>query len=364
MKKQSDLRVINSRKIMSICKNVLDGGEFIRVNKLKYDIKFFLKKIVDEHRNNLFVTNIIAQSAKPTFEIIILFFIILSFKIFNLNYSNIFILNLTIIFICLFRLVPLAIRIFVSEINIKNQQSEIQELYNFSNELENSQKFAIEKKINIEYNKSDHIITLNNICFGFKKNIFNNFTAKFKLNNIYVIRGISGIGKSTLASIILQTLTLKKGKIIFNEKYKTLIKSNYYDNFNYIPQKDFLIPTSIINNITFKFNESINKKSLNKSLEQANCLNFINKSKYKLNTKINDIGNNLSGGECKRIILARFFYNLKLINILDEPTNHLDDYSKKVFLKNLKLIKKNKLIIIFSHDSIFLNDKNFKLLNL
>ena len=111
--KQSVLRVVNSRKIMSISKHVLDAGEFIRVSKLNEDMTNFLKKIVNEHRNNLFVTNIIAQSAKPTFEIIIITFIIISFKILNVNYNNILIFNLAIIFICLFRLLPLVIRIFV-----------------------------------------------------------------------------------------------------------------------------------------------------------------------------------------------------------------------------------------------------------
>lgn len=362
--KQSVLRVVNSRKIMSISKHVLDAGEFIRVSKLNEDMTNFLKKIVNEHRNNLFITNIIAQSAKPTFEIIIIIFIIISFKILNVNYNNILIFNLAIIFICLFRLLPLVIRIFVSEISIKNQESEISELYRFSNELENSEKFITQKKINIEYNNSNNIIYLKNIYFGFKKKIFNNFSTKFTLNNIYIIRGTSGAGKSSLASILLQTFNLKKGSIVFNKKFKNLLKDSYYDNFNYAPQKDFLIPTSIKNNITLKFNESINKKSLNKSLKQANCINFLNKLKLGSNTKINDFGNNLSGGECKRIILARFFYNLKLINILDEPTNHLDNYSKKVLLKNLKSIKKNKLIIILSHDPIFLKDKTFKFINL
>jgi ATP-binding cassette subfamily C protein len=362
--KQSVLRVINSRKIMSICKNVLDAGEFMRVSKLNEDMTNFLKKIVNEHRNNLFITNIITQSAKPTFEIIIITFIIVGFKILNLNYNNIFIFNLAIIFICLLRLLPLVIRIFLSEISIKNQEPEIDELYHFSNVLENSEKFTRQKKINVEYNNSNNIIYLKNIYFGFKKKIFNNFSTKFKLNNIYIIRGVSGVGKSTLASILLQTLSLKKGSVVFNKKFKNLLKDNYYDNFNYAPQKDFLIPTSVKNNITLKFDETINKKNLNKSLKWSNCINFLNKLKLGLNTKINDFGNNFSGGECKRIILARFFYNLKLINILDEPTNHLDKYSKKVLLKNLKLIKKNRLIIILSHDQIFLKDKTFKFINL
>jgi DNA repair protein RadC len=88
------------------------------------------------------------------------------FKILNLNYNNIFIFNLAIIFICLLRLLPLVIRIFLSEISIKNQEPEIDELYHFSNVLENSEKFTRQKKINVEYNNSNNIISKSQLSKG------------------------------------------------------------------------------------------------------------------------------------------------------------------------------------------------------
>ena len=65
-------------------------------------------------------------------------------------------------------------------------------------------------------------------------------------------------------------------------------------------------------------------------------------------------GYKLSGGQIQRILIARALYNKKEILIFDEPTNFLDEKNKTKILKSLKKIKKNKIIIILSHDNAVL----------
>ena len=58
----------------------------------------------------------------------------------------------------------------------------------------------------------------------------------------------------------------------------------------------------------------------------------------------------MSGGQNQRIAIARSIYQDKEIIIFDEPSSVLDNKTKKLFLKELENLKKNKTIIIISHD--------------
>jgi ATP-binding cassette subfamily C protein len=59
---------------------------------------------------------------------------------------------------------------------------------------------------------------------------------------------------------------------------------------------------------------------------------------------------NLSGGEKQKISLVRTFLKESDLIILDEPTNALDMKTKKILIDYIELIKKNKIIIIITHD--------------
>ena len=126
---------------------------------------------------------------------------------------------------------------------------------------------------------------------------------------------------------------------------------------NYLPQHDFIINTSVIENITLSKSYSINNK-VRESMKFANLIDFLNEKDLQ-QIKINDFGNNLSGGQRRRISLARFFYNKSFVNIIDEPTNALDYQNILMLLKNFKKFSKDCILIIFTHEKLLLKDKSF-----
>ena len=177
------------------------------------------------------------------------------------------------------------------------------------------------------------------------KNVINNLSFEIRKGEVLGISGDSGIGKTTLAEIILGLQTPTLGKVSFNNKKINLAKSSIRNIISYIPQKTFLFDATIDDNITlFKKNKDLEKLNLIKKI----CnINFEKKGK---NSFVGETGNKLSGGQIQRIGIARGLYRNHSILILDEPTSSLDKSTEKSIIKNILKFKKNKTFIIISHN--------------
>ena len=144
-----------------------------------------------------------------------------------------------------------------------------------------------------------------------------------------------------------------KGNIKFNNK--ELNEKNvsiFQSNVILSPQFPYLFNETIEKNITLEFNDkkNINFKKLDIICNQLNIKKELKQFFGNPNKKIGPKSNNLSGGQIQRISLARALYNERELMIFDEPTNNLDNTNKKNVLNMIKSIKKNKIIIILSHD--------------
>ena len=161
--------------------------------------------------------------------------------------------------------------------------------------------------------------------------------------------GESGAGKSTLIDIITGLVKPDEGKIFVDNKETEIFKSNIKNKIGIVAQKLYLFEASIKNNITiFQDDKSVDFTRLFDCLNKVNLKRFANKKD--IEDIIKEDGINLSGGERQRIGIARCLYQNREIIILDEPTNNLDEKSENIFFETLENIKKDKTIIIISHN--------------
>jgi ABC-type bacteriocin/lantibiotic exporter with double-glycine peptidase domain len=119
--------------------------------------------------------------------------------------------------------------------------------------------------------------------------------------------------------------------------------------FGLVPQEVFLLNNSLRENLLLG-RRDIDDKRLIQILQKCNLFN-LNNSKINLNEILGFGGRLLSGGEKQRLGLARALLGNPEVLILDESTSALDESSKSVFMNLIENLKKERIIIMVSHDN-------------
>ena len=199
-------------------------------------------------------------------------------------------------------------------------------------------------------------IELKNIYFkysGRNKNVIEGLNLNIIKGNSIGIFGVSGEGKSTLVDIMSCLLPPDKGNIqvdgikINNED---LIRK-WQNQISYVTQNTILLNDTIKNNIIFSSNsKDIDNNLLEKIIESTQLNNFISSLPNKINTNVGEMGQNISGGQRKRIGIARALYKNPELLILDEATNGLDKETEDKILSMVYSLKKKISLILISHD--------------
>lgn len=201
-------------------------------------------------------------------------------------------------------------------------------------------------------------ISLNNVSFGYDKPILNDFSYTFKKGNIYCIVGKNGVGKSTLLNLILGSYVDEmRGDIYIDGIDIRKLDMMWLKRkvMGYSEQDTCLICGTIKENLTLFYN---NENYLEKYLEAFSFCNGKVDEGLLLDSQINVLQNNLSGGEKQKISIIRQLVLDPCIMIFDEPTANLESEGKKIFADILQRIKSNKIIIIVTHDPSLIGDED------
>ena len=188
-------------------------------------------------------------------------------------------------------------------------------------------------------------LLFNNITFRYdKENILENYTFNVDKYEILLIKGKSGIGKSTILNLIAGFEKPCSGEILLdgvditNEKIEKR-------NIGYLFQEYALFPhLNVYQNISYGISH-LNKKEIEKRVSEL--LDIVQMKGFEKRYP-----NDLSGGEKQRIALARSLANRPKLLLLDEPFSSLNEELKyKLRIELRKILKNQKMTaIIVSHD--------------
>ncbi|MDW2909628.1 ABC transporter ATP-binding protein [Mesomycoplasma ovipneumoniae] len=185
------------------------------------------------------------------------------------------------------------------------------------------------------------MIKIKNLTKNFnRRSIFKNFSLDIPSNELVFVVGSSGIGKTTLINLIANFSQKDKGEILFYKDNK-IVKNPLID----VVFQDF----NLIESATGIENIKIGANAINFNIDEKNIeenASFINISKENLANKVSD----LSGGQKQRIAILRSLARESDFILLDEPTGNLDAENAEILFEKIQILKKNKTILIVSHN--------------
>ncbi|QJC30606.1 ATP-binding cassette domain-containing protein [Enterobacteriaceae endosymbiont of Neohaemonia nigricornis] len=221
----------------------------------------------------------------------------------------------------------------------------------------------INKKPTINFNKSkissfNKIISLKiiNLSFYYNTNdihtlVLNNLSLNIKNHDVIAITGHNGCGKSTLLMLLTRAWEPISGNIYINNyNLNTINLSILRKIISVIPQKTEILNDTLKNNLLLNNQKkNISNDFLVKILYLVGLDKLI-LNKQHLNIQLGENQRLLSGGELKKLALARAIIHNGHIILLDEPTVGLDKKTSKKILQLIFSVFKKKIIIIVTHD--------------
>ena len=193
-------------------------------------------------------------------------------------------------------------------------------------------------------------IDVENVSFAYgEEQILSDVSLSVKKGEILGIHGRSGSGKSTLLKLLMRFYDPKSGSIKINgETLPNINTCSLRDNMAYITQQTYIFNETIEENIRLARRDATLEEIM-EAAKKASIHDFILSLPEGYQTKMTELGGNLSDGEKQRIGIARAFLHNAPIILLDEPTSNLDSLNEAMILKSLLNVKAEKLIILVSH---------------
>jgi len=160
--------------------------------------------------------------------------------------------------------------------------------------------------------------------------------------------GPSGIGKSTIIEVLLRFRNYGGSITVGGTELHTLAGDEARRMFSVLPQQPHLFNSTIRGNILLARPDA-SEEELNRVLVDSGLARWVAGLPLELDTAVGEGSSTVSGGEARRIALARALLKDAPILLLDEPTEGLDAATEQEVVTRLMECTRDKTVLIISH---------------
>ena len=169
------------------------------------------------------------------------------------------------------------------------------------------------------------------------------------------ILGVTGSGKSTLGKLILSLYVPDEGAVLIDgTDVQQVDPVDVRRAVGFVPQDVALFQGSVRENIAISHPGATDQQVLNAAFISGTH-DFVRLHPQGYDLPVGERGSNLSGGQKQAVSIARALLRNPKVLVLDEPTSSLDNRSEELFMKRMKLVLRDKTLVLITHKSSLLS---------
>ena len=204
----------------------------------------------------------------------------------------------------------------------------------------------------VEAHRFDGKISFRDVSFRYEntlQDVISHVNLEIEPGEYVALIGPSGVGKTTLCSLIPRFYEVSSGAIFVDDHdVRDYTQKSLRRNIGIVQQEVYLFSGDVMENIRYGRPDATDEEII-LAAKQANAHDFIMSLPDGYHTDIGQRGVKLSGGQKQRISIARVFLKNPPILIFDEATSSLDNKSEKVVQKSLEALAQNRTTLVIAH---------------
>ena len=214
-------------------------------------------------------------------------------------------------------------------------------------------------------------LVLSNVVFGYEpdKPVLKGVSCCFPAGSRTALLGMSGCGKTTLTSLLMRLYEPQSGQITVSGKnvrdyalddnrsgknVRDYALDDYRRQFVMVSQNDMIFSGTIRENICYGY-EDVSEERVMEALKLAGAYDFVMEKPEGLDTRVEEYGSNLSGGQRQKLAVARAALSDAPYMILDEPAASMDAMAVSALMESVKRISEGRCLILIGHSPSVLN---------